>query len=156
MSSLVAFDPSMHSTGFAIFRDEELVDAGELKVPQNVTGVDAIVQMWSKWHQLDYAQEVFDESVVEVQIWRGNQERLQPQQMMDLQAVCCSLLLSVQAEEIYWYNPRQWKGTIPKKPHQNQLRRGLPEQFKRIGSDALDAYGIGRFHLEKVKGGYRK
>jgi len=149
---LVALDPSMHCTGIAIFNDCTLVEHYNVEVPSRITGSDAIIEMVSRVYDSMPAGHWIETIVAEVQTYRGSRERMQKQQLLDLHAVCFSMVCKLHGFkgcECVTYTPSEWNGGVPKRVIHQRIRDKYDIDKKSGPEDYLDAIAIGDFYLRK-------
>lgn len=162
---LFVVDPSTKSTGISVFRDEIIIDVECIKIPSAFSGKLAITYMCQKViHKFKGYTDLFPNVsvVMEDQLWRGEEERMTPMAFATLYGLVCSLYCSFylinNEKEVFLYVPREWKGTTPKDIMCARIYKKEIDKtwFKETDHDVLDAVGIGRFHMEKVKNGNKR
>jgi len=154
MKTLVAFDPSLHSTGIAKFHDNELIDTFTLEVSNKYIGLDAVYRMWEEWqklHEEHWYGCTYDCIVVEVQKYRTHNERSSVPNLLNLASICTMFYCGVSAKERICAYPDQWKSTTPKHISHERIKKKIPEYTKPLNSDELDAVGLGFYALRKLK-----
>jgi len=150
---IVAIDPSMHCSGVAVFKeDHKLVDYFNVHVPTTKSGGDAIIMMTKKV----FVETPSDISalVVEVQNPRGANERMSKQDLMNLHAVCYSILCKVAEPKticrpVY---PFDWNRGVPKKIMHNRMADKYGISRMPGPEDYLDAVGIGDYYIRSKRG----
>jgi hypothetical protein len=145
--NLFAIDPGKHLIGFAHFRDTKLVECTVIEF-KSLSMLRAT--LWEK------ASASWPVSVVsEVpQVYPGFQEKV-PDDMIDM-ALAAGACLSL-APNTLAVRPHAWKGSKDKKIHQAQLlNAATPDEFalinqvpKALRHNAIDAYGIGKWYLNR-------
>jgi len=154
--TLLAFDPSLHATGWAFFHKGNYWCSGVMRIEKKYKGTEAIFKMWEKWHQHSKVQASFewDESsnvvVVEIQESRHRAERASANSILLLNGVCFGFLAMISAEKKVAYTPQQWKGTTPKKIHNLRVRDYIGG-LDITDDNELDAIGLGLFYLTGKK-----
>lgn len=155
---VVAIDPSMHSTGIAIFEDEQLIETKCIEVDEKIIGFHALVSMSCK--ATDYANAftyrdcVF---VIEEQV-RHKKDRMSMEDFVKLASISyiigCDLAYN---DNIFFVQPSQWKKQLPKKIHHGRLMANeikLGTDIKLLQDrqpDIMDAIGIGRWYYANHK-----
>jgi len=97
--TLLAFDPSLHATGWALFYHGNYEQSGVVKIPRKFKGTDAIYRMWDMWqrqHGRTYRTSVV---VGEIQEYRHANERASVNSLLLLNGVCFGFLAMVVAHE---------------------------------------------------------
>jgi len=148
----LALDPSLHNTGWALFCGQVLEDYGVVSInKRKFTGYKAIEQMY-----IDVGFVVgglrFNTIVSEVQICRGRiADRMKPQDMMNLHAVCVLCLYGINSYHLIKRVPMN-PTKIPKDiVHERILDKyGIKYGIKKSPGpqDYLDAIDIGRRFFE--------
>lgn len=151
--NILAFDCSLHATGWALFLFGELNNYGVLKVPAKYKGVNAFIQMAEMitFEYYDKFKAHLSLNVVtEYQKHRGPGERAKPNDLMLLQSICLFPIgLFCGYSSRYWYTPSQWKGSIPKKIHNERVKKKF--NLGDLDNNILDAIGIGDYHYGRCK-----
>jgi len=146
--NVLAFDPSMHATGWAFFENSEYCSSGVLKVPRRKTGMMACFAMWEEWEELGSSEEPFlrfmpiDAVVVEVQEHRRRNDRSDPNNLMMLNGICFAFLFGVVADHRIALTPKQWKGTVPKAIFCSRIAKEIG-RTDITDDNELDAIGLG-------------
>jgi len=145
-TTLLAFDPSLHATGWASFHNGNYYKSGVIRIPKTFKGVDAVFMMWSQW-QCQGSDDKRPEAVVgEVQEYRHKNERASVNSLLLLNGVCFGFLAMTEALIKVAYTPQQWKGTTPKKIH-NQRVKDYIGGLDITDDNELDAIGLGLYYL---------
>jgi len=153
VSYLLAIDPGMHKTGYALFNQDDgnLKKSGLLEISDKVKGMDAVVDMANLCFTISIS---ITELAIEIQKHRGSNERANPNNLMMLQGLSAAVIAMYDWEglEYGWagYLPVQWKGTMPKEIMCKRIAKkfGLPED---TDDNILDAIGIGDYHNGRSK-----
>jgi len=155
--TLLAFDPSLHATGWAFFYGGNYFSSGVMKLPKKYTGVDAIFRMWRMWDahrplaHRDTGKDVgYSVVVCEIQEFRHQNERASINSLMLLNGVCFGFLAMIESDNKVAYTPKQWKGTTPKRIHNLRVRDYIGG-LDITDDNELDAIGIGIYHLTGKK-----
>lgn len=150
---VVAIDPSLHSTGIAIFENEKLIHTKQIEVSKKIKGFDALYDMNGKVHIgltfLDCTECIF---VIEEQVRRKG-DRMSFEDFVKLASISYLLGCAFSYHDnIVFVKPSTWKGSIPKAIHHkrirdNELKRGtLLHLYADMQPDIMDAIGIGRWY----------
>jgi len=144
--TLLAFDPSLHATGWAFFRDGNYDSSGVIKLPKKHKGLEAITNMLIVWQRFrtNFRPEfrIVKVIVTEIQEYRHQNERAAINNLLLLNGVCFAFFGSGWADERVAYTPKQWKGTTPKKIH-NQRVKDYIGGLDIKDDNELDAIGLG-------------
>lgn len=153
MSAVLAVDPGLRACGVAVFRDDgELLAAGLVENPVErgnshlaLHSMAVAVRAFAR----DFLGDVRDLAVVcERMQLDGRTDRRRMQAVLDLAVVSglvgpCAL-----------YEPREWKGGVPKAIHQRRIldrltsaERGRIASAGALTHNVVDAVGIGLHHL---------
>lgn len=152
---IISIDPSMHSTGIAYFMDDKLVKTSLIKVKNKTTEYEACKEM-----TLRIVEDISicpDVLVIEEQANRGKTEKMSMRSYTFLASLTYMIAYSLHAKQTFFYQPVQWKHTIEKKPHHNRIYNtemvlgSYVNLLRERQSDIMDAIGLGRYHLGKVK-----
>jgi len=149
--TLLAFDPSLHATGWAKFHNGAYNCSGVLKVPKEYKGAEAVFRMWDLWRQFEPRLPggdwpMYSIVVAEIQESRQRNERASANSLLLLNGVCFGFLAMPYSIEKYAFTPKQWKGTTPKSIHNKRVQNAL--DLHHITDDnELDAIGLGLYYL---------
>ena len=161
MTILLAIDPSVTCSGWAVFEDGRLVDAGILRA-KNLS--DAA----KKINEFMQTRNRFAETIAYElpQIYRGAQSKADPADIIKIAAVAGMWLVFCD-DCSTGYSPHEWKGNVKKEvihsrihdrldAHESErLRLCLKEVPASLQHNAMDAVGIGLKELgrfEKKRG----
>lgn len=160
MSTLLAIDPSLRGTGWALFKDTNLTHCGVLGGPSQSTRIQCVRDMWADlWGDLAVLISRPDEVVLEFpRIYpkgRGASDNVDPNDLLWVAAVAgalCTLGPSVT------YYPSDWKGQSKKEKTLrivlqacNPAERAVIESVQGAKRhNAVDAVGIGMYHLKRI------
>ena len=173
MSVLLAVDPSIKSSGVALFVGGVLIAASVRKLPDSMR-VDTLTDCremarrifeWSNGRSVNIprANEIACEWP---QIYRETKSKGSPNNLLGLSAICCGVAMLLPARsKVAGYLPREWSGGIPKatkgdakkspRAYRIGSRLTLPGEVgiwdRTKGHDAIDAIGIGLYHLGRLK-----
>lgn len=162
MSSLLALDPGLRGAGIAYFVDGVLVRAYYAENPvESGNGPPAWFALAEKVY-FDFKERghKVDEYVCEVmQVYR--QGPGDPNDLIELAGVAGAVGASfpLKPDTAFGYKPRVWKGSSPKWAHQplilgrlsNTEVEAIEETRKTVVGNAVDAVGIGLYHLERTR-----
>lgn len=178
VGELLALDPSIGSSGVALFRDGYLAASGVIKVKANDDNIAARCLAMSQAVVEWVAGQRARPRIVAVewpQIYRGEKSKGDPNDLPGLAGVAMgvagilSLVFAARQERIdlLSYQPREWAGQLPKEKRIDGVR--MSPRAKRIMSrltdaelkleawtatnshDAIDAIGIGLHALRRLE-----
>lgn len=171
---LVAIDPSLRSTGVAIFQEASLIYAASVKVRTRPGMGAQDIAARSFAMAAEVARHVRAAAPVDPlrvvvewpQIYRGPKAQGDPNDLPALAAVGVAIAAMVGAQGLESYTPRDWAGQVPKatkgdcreSPRARRIRSRLsaPEivvwsALRPSDHDAIDAIGIGCHALGRVR-----
>lgn len=150
---ILAYDPAMHKTGWALVNEGKVADYGIITVSSSHTGLHACLEMIKKIHRHQEDYSMWNELyiVAEIQQYRHANERARVENLMWLQSVCVGALSNWKRGFTFGYYPSQWKGSAPK--HIINKRVKDKARVKTNNPDILDAIGVGLYHYERIKDG---
>lgn len=158
---LVAIDPGVTMAGVAVFDS-----CSELAVATLERGKDWRATAYNIWHWIEisfpFVQDI--ELAVEIpQVYTQNKLRGDPNDLISLALVVGALGgLVLSGIPIRTYQPREWKGQVPKRVMIERIKEKLSEdERKRVQlptgksyhHNVWDSIGIGLHHLRKVRRG---
>lgn len=181
MSVLLAVDPSIKSSGVALFVGGVLVAASVRKLPASMR-TDTVTDCREMSLRIFEWAVTYDRSPHPTpsggdriptelacewpQIYRETKSKGSPNNLLPLSAICCGVaMLLPSRSKVAGYLPREWSGGIPKATKGNAKksprayrigsRLTLPGEVgiwdRTKGHDAIDAIGIGLYHLGRLK-----
>ncbi len=163
---LLAVDPSIRSSGIAVFTDDVLTYAGRIVVkPTGRIGpgdiLERAVQMGDTICTRMFPILPDIVAVEWPQIYRGPKSKGDPNDLPGLACVAGAIAARFPGATLAAYTPAEWAGQIPKVTIGNALesvrakrilsrlscaeRKLVPAQH-----DVIDAVGIGLFHLSRL------
>lgn len=169
---LISLDCAMHKTGLASFGIRlmhpfvvDLTSTETVKVSNKTTGENACIEMiskiLSKIRGITFNSDVrAGEVIIVCEIQKPHKDdRMSKQAFAHMLSVPLGVLgaSSYHGYQTAMYTPVQWKGTVPKKLmlqkiYANEVVNATdPKLFSMKEPDILDAIGLGRFHIEKMK-----
>ncbi len=171
---LVAIDPSLRSTGLAIFQEGSLIHAESVKVRTRPGGGAQDIAARAFAMAGEVARHVRAAAPVDPlqivvewpQIYRGPKAQGDPNDLPALAAVGVAIAALVGAQGVQSYTPREWAGQVPKatkgdcrdSPRARRIRSRLSAPELEVWSglrpsdhDAIDAIGIGCHALGRVR-----
>ncbi len=170
MRSILAVDPSLACTGWAVFDNGQLSSAGIIPTKPRLSYRDRLHEVRKALPFSGGAP--FDLLVLEwPQIYRekkqtkrdafGNARRTDPNDLLWVAAVAGIVLTTVHATDVLMQRPGDWKGQVPKSIHNARViaRLSPPEReaFRRAGlpksqeHNAIDAIGLGLTALGRMR-----
>ncbi len=159
MSITISIDPGVKSLGVCVFEDGVLKEAAVSLVPRAVKGMTAIVDV-HKENLGDLCPEA-DEVALELMRYRERDARSIVNDLIDVATIGAMVAAWFDCP-VYLYPPSAWKSNVPKAIHQGRvldvledhekgnLLRSLRDVPKRFRKEALDALGIGCYHLRRT------
>lgn len=161
MSVILAIDPSIASSGFAVFRDGVLVHAGRV-VMKSDTGRDPAVRERDMAQRIGIAAfgsgpapmlTLVSERPQLYQRERGK-SKADPNLMLFMVGVTASLAASL-GGDVKTYRPAEWKGQRTKEAVAHLVRHALQDVELRClegaNHDTIEATGIGMFFLGRFR-----
>lgn len=158
MSRLLAIDPSLRGTGWALFVDTNLVQCGVIGGPNQFTNIEAVRQIWldSSAVVLTHNAEVVVEFPRIYPKGRGASDNVDPNDLLWVAAVAGAF--AAQANTVKSYYPSDWKGQSKKEKTLrivlqacNPAERAVIESVQGAKRhNAVDAVGIGMYHLKRI------
>lgn len=163
---LVSVDPGLRELGLARFEGERLVCAELVRNPvRRDRGPAAWAAMAGAVGKVLQARP--DVLVLELpQVYLGSRAPgVDPADLLELTGVLGAIVGSVGAKRALGYRPREWKGQVPKRVHQERLMgiltagelaaiRPCPDS---LIHNVRDAIGLGLFQLKRTTGmGYAR
>lgn len=169
MSGLLALDPSIRSTGAAIFWGSDLIAATRIKLPPTGSKAERClciarqVMVWCESMGGTTVQQLVFEWP---QIYRTSKSKGDPNDLPALAGVGMAVagLYAHRPLTLACYTPAEWTGQLPKEttaagyassPRTKFIMSNLTEEEQQIlppkSHDALDAVGIGLHHLGRLR-----
>lgn len=159
MSHLLAIDPSLRGTGWACFRNGMLVNCGVVEGPANTTRITAVQCIWhdmptmAGWGEDDQVVLEFPRIYPK---GRGQTDHVDPNDLLWVAAVAGAC--AAHGVPVHHYYPSDWKGQSKKEKTLrlvlqacNSVERDVIEQVKGWKRhNAVDAVGIGMYHLKRI------
>ena len=158
--SLLAVDPSLRGTGWALFENGILSRCGVLEGPTNMTRIEAVSVLSRAAAAQVLATVQNAEVVLEFpRIYpkgRGETDHVDPNDLLWVAAVAGAF--AAQANTVKSYYPSDWKGQSKKEKTLRLVlqactpaERAVIEQVKGWKRhNAVDAVGIGMYHLKRI------
>lgn len=160
----IAIDSAMHSVGMALFKDGELRETALITIPKKIRAKECVIKMTTSikdqiWNWLindDFKQEPV-ELVIEDHEFRYKNEKMKVNTFANMYAVGVCVAYIFKQLPTAFYVPKVWKGTVPKEIMTERIMKrerdiGCRENLLWNGQDdVVDAIGIGRFHIDKIR-----
>lgn len=158
IKTVIAIDPSMHSTGIAIFKEEVLQHTKRIIVNKKITGFHALLEMKSRI-DFEFSGVFYDVGeavvVIEEQI-RRDHDRMSMEDFVKMASI--SYIIGCEfALPVCFVKPSTWKKSIPKKIHTKRIYDRELELGTKVSliadmqPDIMDAVGIGRWWYDRRK-----
>jgi hypothetical protein len=159
MGKLIAIDPGVKMCGFAVFADDELVDAGIVR-PSKRNRKSLFDSAYSMANLLrDKAVLSFADLVVErMRIYNKLAQEGDPNDLLDVAYVTGIIVgrLACYFRTLRTPTAHEWKGNIPKPIHHERIKRDCPQAeplaqktAKTYRHNVYDAIGLGLWAIEK-------
>ena len=150
-SILLAIDPGKSHFGYSVFADGRLIACG---TPENVdptTLANIAIGLYGY-----YKRQPNTCVAVVMEVPQNYLRSRRVKSLEGLVALCAAVDRAVQVKA--FYQPKMWKGQVPKPAHHRRLCRVLTgaelDLWGTADHNAKDAIGIGLFHLGRTsKGG---
>lgn len=154
---LLAVDPSLSCTGYALFDCGELRTCGVFKT----TPADPLRDRLGYAAGLLAEHTNLDLLVIEwPQIYARAKSKGDPNDLLMVAGVAAGILISVDAATVLMPTPHQWKGTTPKDIHNARVLKRLTAREasvlktrcipKTLENNAIDAIGLGLWALGRM------
>ena len=147
---LLAIDPGKTHFGYAVFREGLLVSCGTPN-HANAEGLASIAIDLYRYYKRQAGTRVS----VAMEVPQNYLRTRRVKSLSGLVALCAAVDAAVQIER--FYQPKVWKGQVPKPAHHKRLVRVLSAAettlWNEADHNARDAIGIGLFHLGRTKRG---
>lgn len=155
MSTLLAIDPSLRGTGWALFENTNLASCGVIGGPNQLSNIEAVRAIRTSFHVALTPDEVVLEFPRIYPKGRGASDRIDPNDLLWVAAVAGALCTLGPSSTYY---PSDWKGQSKKeKTLRIVLQACNPAERTVIESvqgakrhNAVDAVGIGMYHLKRI------
>ena len=159
----IAIDSAMHASGIAVFRDKTLIATELLKVPNKYKSKECSLRMatlmvdFIRLELNKYCEPV--QVVIEDHEYRYGNDKMNVKSFADMYSVgVCTASQISSSVPVTFYKPKEWKGTVPKKIKTQRIMEVERETynsdtdlFQDGQDDIVDAIGIGRFHIDKIR-----
>lgn len=163
--TLLAIDPGVTMSGWAVFLGQKLVEAGlarakrDMEIPERVQAMLAALVLV---RQATTPRNFFDTVVVEYpMVYPGRNAVGDPNDIVAVSYAAGAIAHAVASKDtrVIATLPRNWKGTIPKNIHHQRLQADHPKAIpvvKRSGPSSMqhhvwDAVGLGFWQLERTR-----
>lgn len=141
MTIYVGIDPDLHDVSIGYWLNDQPASAAVIHVPKvkGVVGHDAVLQM-VKALAISGLIELDEEYVVAVEaqtlMRSGHRQHKRPQDIVILGNVAGAILMQcVQARNLLFPTPEEWKGQIPKAVMQARMFSDLGWGYQMVGKD---------------------
>lgn len=175
----LAVDPSLTRTGWALFREQELIKSGAFVSPPAKLDLSAGVTVAERAART--ARGLFDGIVKYAisppeplalvmewpQVYRATRSKGDPNDLLGIAAICGALVAIAQPARVHMKTPAEWIGQLPKattakgaltSPRARRILGNLTESereylncFGDVTHDEIDAIGLGLFALDRLK-----
>ena len=154
MNKLLAVDPGLAKMGVALFdlKTKKLLEA--YTIYRTKTGPQRGPEAWIKLAKQLNFKKVSCLAIEKMQVDKRTRGKVAD--LFEVTGVvgACSMVASSYGATVTAYNPRDWKGQLPKRVSHNRIKATLTEKEKKLihpkaTHDAYDAIGIGLFYLER-------
>lgn len=160
MTTTLVIDPGARGCGLAYFKGPTLTYANFIANPETEGSgprswfalADAV---YADMKERSYRVDVYVCELMQIYFRPG--KGANPNDLLELAAVSAAIGASFPVKEAYGYYPRSWTGTSPKSVRQPRIlaqlsdveRESILEKRKTFLDHAVDAIGIGLYHLER-------
>ena len=149
--NVLGIDPGLNATGLCLLN-------GPAGVATFATArVDAGLPLPLRAAEITCAARVFlgvlcaELLVVEhMQVYRQRKQKGDPNDLIDLAVLEGHLLCALRHKTAELPNPGQWKKGVDKAVHHERLRK-LHPWLPRMSKDAMDAFGLAAYGLERIR-----
>lgn len=150
LSILLAIDPGKTHFGYSVFKDGRLIACG---TPENADPV-ALAGIAIGLYDY-YKRQPQTRVAVVMEVPQHYLRSRRVKSLEGLVALCAAVDRAVQVQA--FYQPKMWKGQVPKPAHHRRLGRVLTgvelDLWGTADHNAKDAIGIGLFHLGRTRKG---
>ena len=147
---LIAIDPGKSHFGYAVFSYGTLIACG---TPEH-TNPTALAQIAIDLHSF-YDRQTEERVTLVMEVPQHYLRTRRAKSLEGLVALCAAIDRAVHVGR--FYQPKEWKGQVPKPAHHKRLRRVLNSfecsLWDAVDHNAKDAIGIGLFYLGRTKKG---
>jgi len=147
---LLAIDPGKEHFGYAVFSDTLLTACG---TPEHADP-NALASIAIRLYDY-YRRQPETRVTVAMEVPQNYLRARRIKSLEGLVALCAAVDEAVQVGR--FYQPKMWKGQVPKPAHHRRLARVLTgvelDLWATADHNAKDAIGIGLFHLGRTKRG---
>jgi Holliday junction resolvasome RuvABC endonuclease subunit len=170
---LLAIDPSLSATGYAIFEYDppsqgesgysKLSSCGVFKVSRQAHPLHTTMLLSERIYSYFFKVANlprFDTLAVEwPQVYRSTKSKGDPNDLLGIAALCGCLATTLGVRHVVAYKPAQWIGQLPKarkvkdSPRASRIFAALSETERELvpdQNDVIDAVGIGLYHLNRL------
>lgn len=155
---LLAIDPSLRATGWALFEDEVLDSCG-LWRPRAKDTDDAIRELGKTAYGLFLGENVDNIVIERPQVYPGEGHK-KAKDVVTIALVGGAIAGAIGANDWTFVLPREWKGTVPKDKHNAIVLHRLETEErllvyscgvpKGLTHNVIDAVGIGLWALGRL------
>lgn len=175
----LAVDPSLTRTGWALFREQELIKSGAFVSPPAKLDLSAgvtVAERAARTARALFANlcvhatvkfEPLDLIMEWPQVYRATRSKGDPNGLLGIAAICGALVALAQPTRVLMKTPAEWIGQLPKaatkkgaltSPRARRILGNLTEserdylqRFDDVTHDEIDAIGLGLFALDRLK-----
>ena len=150
---LLAVDPGVRAQGWALFVGDRLTQCGLASVETQPLLHDALLELHNALGNVD-------KLVVEIpQVYQQRHLKGDPNDLIDVAVSVGMVVATMPHKELKLVRPRDWKGTCPKKIHNQRVLALLTEKensvlntcgvIPSLRHNVIDAIGIGQWALRR-------
>lgn len=158
---LLAIDPSLRSTGVALFLNEKLISADFFKTPTKLKRYNAMVYACDRMHVFMADCIGIDtlHCVVEEQVHRKDEERMSMDDFVRLASLSYMIIPSYVRNNTTFVKPSTWKRSVPedimaRRIYNHELTKDTAfELIADVQFDKMHAIGLGRWWYANIKKG---
>jgi hypothetical protein len=165
-SGVLAIDPGIKATGWAIFDDGKLKACGVARATKSLNQVDSMREIldevsvqWEEYMGFSYSPTLL---VAErPQVYQQAMLKGDPNDLIPLAMIDGAIWERFKPQGVSFPLPREWKGQVPKQVMANRILDGLSKREFEIVKDSLervpsslrhnsyDAIGLGQWALKR-------
>lgn len=157
MKTLLAIDPGLKRTGYAVFKNNQYMCSGVIKVSKKLGWIDRldfiVVQIINLLSKYSIEIVVVEQPELFIMSSKGRAAS-NSGAVLKLTALVFSINAMMKYRETglecVLVSVRKWKGNVPKEITQRRVKRRWGVDLKSL--DESDAVGLGTYYIEKVLG----
>jgi len=154
---LLAVDPGLRTTGYALFNAGELVQCGLWEIEKKKSLEECV---WTIAKKSKVFSKHVDKLIIEIpQIYRQRYWMGDPNDLITVAIIVGTVCGCLRIKDVVFTTPSNWKGQVPKNIHNKRVLGKLTKQEVRVLNgctvkasllhNTLDAIGVGLWYLRR-------